>query len=458
MRLAEERIGATLSVLRATGARSVMDLGCGEGKFLRALIAEPAFERIVGRRRLASRARARGGPNAVSTRCPNVGALASRCCTAVVIYRDARLAGFDAAAVIEVIEHLDPSRTSAPSSASCSSSHVRAVVIVTTPNVGVQRATSPASPAGRFRHRDHRFEWTRAEFARWADGVAGRVTATTVQFLPVGPGRPATGAPTQMGSSAVAERVDDVIRSPSCRSSSSSVRRRLGQVDVRARTTSRPTEILSSDRAAALVSDDESRLDGHRRRLRRAALHRAQAARRGLLTVVDATNVQPEARASRSSRSPARTTALPVADRPRSYREQPVPGAQPRRDPTAISGRTSIAQSEPRSCARSMRSLRREGFRHVFVLTRRGGRRGHRQRQPLWNNRRDGHGPFDIIGDIHGCFDELVRCWRRSASRRVDGRRRRALDRRAHARGAQGRVPRRSRRPRTRDRPRCCAS
>jgi 3' terminal RNA ribose 2'-O-methyltransferase Hen1 len=111
-------------------------------------------------------------------------------------YRDKRLTGYDAAAVVEVIEHLDPPRLSA-------FEHVLfefarpATVVMTTPNAEYN-VKFAALPAGTFRHRDHRFEWTRAEFQTWATGVAARF-GYTVQFLAIGPEDPRLGAPTQLG-------------------------------------------------------------------------------------------------------------------------------------------------------------------------------------------------------------------------------------------------------------------
>jgi hypothetical protein len=111
------------------------------------------------------------------------------------MYRDQRLEGFDAAAVVEVVEHLDPPRLSA-------FEHVLfewarpSTVVVTTPNreynvtwenVGVER----------LRHPDHRFEWTRSEFQAWAGALADRF-GYAVRFVPVGPEALEIGPPTQM--------------------------------------------------------------------------------------------------------------------------------------------------------------------------------------------------------------------------------------------------------------------
>jgi 3' terminal RNA ribose 2'-O-methyltransferase Hen1 len=111
-------------------------------------------------------------------------------------YRDSRLEGFDAAAVVEVVEHLDPDRLRAFERVLFECACPRTVVL-TTPNVEYN-VNFPDLPAGRLRHRDHRFEWTRAEFQSWATAVATRF-GYAVRFLPVGAVDPQVGAPTQMG-------------------------------------------------------------------------------------------------------------------------------------------------------------------------------------------------------------------------------------------------------------------
>jgi 3' terminal RNA ribose 2'-O-methyltransferase Hen1 len=193
--LAEARTGAVLAVLRGEGAKSVLDLGCGEGRFLRTLLKEPSIERIVGLdvshrvlERAAERLRLEQMPERRRERLTLLhGSLT---------YRDKRLEGFDAAAVIEVIEHLELVRLRAFERVLFEFARPR-VVVVTTPNVEYNVHFTDL-PAGRFRHRDHRFEWTRAEFQAWARGMAERFRYD-VKFLPVGPDDPATGAPTQMG-------------------------------------------------------------------------------------------------------------------------------------------------------------------------------------------------------------------------------------------------------------------
>jgi 3' terminal RNA ribose 2'-O-methyltransferase Hen1 len=113
-----------------------------------------------------------------------------------LVYRDKRLEGFDAAAVVEVIEHLDPPRLSAFERVLFEFARPRTVVL-TTPNreYNVKWETLEV---GRFRHPDHRFEWTRQEFRDWATGIAERF-GYAVRFLPVGPEDEQVGPPTQMG-------------------------------------------------------------------------------------------------------------------------------------------------------------------------------------------------------------------------------------------------------------------
>jgi hypothetical protein len=111
-------------------------------------------------------------------------------------YRDARFSGFDAACAIEVIEHIEPSRLGAFERVVFEFA-TPSTVIVTTPNAEYN-AKFESLPAGKMRHRDHRFEWTRAEFEAWASAVADRY-GYAVRFAPVGEVDPALGPPTQMG-------------------------------------------------------------------------------------------------------------------------------------------------------------------------------------------------------------------------------------------------------------------
>ena len=194
LRLNEQRLGSVVAVLKAIGATRVLDLGCGSGKLITALMKEPSFEEIVGvdiSHRALEIAASRLRLERLAPRQRDRVQLFQTALT----YRDRRLTGFDAAAVVEVIEHLDEPRLA--SFERVVFEHARpGSVVITTPN-REYNAKFEGLPAGRFRHRDHRFEWTRSELEGWAGEVAGRF-GYRVRFLPVGPEDPELGAPTQM--------------------------------------------------------------------------------------------------------------------------------------------------------------------------------------------------------------------------------------------------------------------
>lgn len=193
--LNEQRLHAVLAALRESGAKSVLDLGCGEGRLLSLLERERAFTRLVGMD-------VSPGPLAIAARRLHLERQTEtqrerlQLLQGSLLYRDGRLAGFDAAALVEVIEHLDPPRLAA-TERSVWEFAKPGTVVVTTPN-REYNVRFENLPAGKFRHRDHRFEWTRAEFQGWAENVAGRF-GYDVRFLPVGPEDATLGAPTQMG-------------------------------------------------------------------------------------------------------------------------------------------------------------------------------------------------------------------------------------------------------------------
>ncbi len=192
--LHEQRLGSVIATLKASGARRVLDLGCGEGRLLRALLDDHQFTEIVGVD-VSHRALEVAGDRLHLDRLPVRQTERIRLLQGSLVYRDERLAGFDAAAVIEVIEHLDPWRLAAFERAVFEFARPR-TVIATTPNIEYN-ALFPDHPAGRLRHRDHRFEWTRAEFRAWAEAQAERFDYA-VRFVPVGPDDREVGPPTQM--------------------------------------------------------------------------------------------------------------------------------------------------------------------------------------------------------------------------------------------------------------------
>lgn len=226
--LNEQRHGAVLAALRASGARRVLDLGCGEGKLLRELLKDQQFDELVGVD-VSIRALEIASKRLKLDRLPERQAERLKLMHGSLMYRDKRLAGFDAAAVVEVIEHLDPPRLAAFERVLFEFARPRTVVL-TTPNreynvmwpalrvesdddmdtlasgdasrVAASHTATADPPAVKFRHSDHRFEWTRQEFQDWANRVADQ-HGYEVRFLPIGPQDETVGSPTQ---SAIFER------------------------------------------------------------------------------------------------------------------------------------------------------------------------------------------------------------------------------------------------------------
>ncbi|GAB3438595.1 hypothetical protein GCM10027570_01810 [Streptomonospora sediminis] len=193
--LADRRAGAVLAVLKAEDTRSVIDIGCGSGRLLARLLAEPGFGAVAGADVAATtleHARRRLRPD----RLPAAQQQRLHLFAASLLYGDPRLRGYDAAVLMEVIEHIDPPRLPAAAQVLFGDTAPRTVV-VTTPNAEYN-ARYDWLAEGSFRHSDHRFEWTRAEFRAWADNVADSY-GYRVRYLPVGPEDAETGASTQMG-------------------------------------------------------------------------------------------------------------------------------------------------------------------------------------------------------------------------------------------------------------------
>lgn len=195
LRLNDERHGSVVAALRASQARSVLDLGCGEGKLLRELLADRQFERIVGLD-VSIRALEIAQRRLRFERLPDSQRERISLLHGSLTYRDSRLSGFDAAAVVEVVEHLDPPRLAAFALVLFEFARPKTIVL-TTPNREYNSVWGTLPP-GRFRHADHRFEWTRIEFQEWAIQVTQR-HGYTVRFVPIGPTHEEFGSPTQMG-------------------------------------------------------------------------------------------------------------------------------------------------------------------------------------------------------------------------------------------------------------------
>ena len=190
----DERLATTLEVLKQSGAKSVMDLGCGEGKLLTLLLHERTFERILGLD-VSYRTLERASKRLHLEHLPPKQRERITLLHGALTYRDQRLNGYDAAAVIEVIEHLDETRLAAFERVLFEFARPTTIV-VTTPNAEYN-VKFPTLAAGQFRHKDHRFEWSRQQFQDWAERVAEQ-HGYTVRFQPVGSADSEVGALSQM--------------------------------------------------------------------------------------------------------------------------------------------------------------------------------------------------------------------------------------------------------------------
>ncbi|MBG0739922.1 3' terminal RNA ribose 2'-O-methyltransferase Hen1 [Paeniglutamicibacter antarcticus] len=188
------RAEAVMTALKDCGAHEVVDVGSGSGALLRRMQKDRFFTRILGTdvsaRSLEQAARAMNLDELADTDKTRITLLHSS-----VLYHDERIAGFDAAVLMEVIEHIEPGRLSALED-SIFAGAAPSIVIVTTPNSDYNHLY-PALSGGSLRHDDHRFEWTRADFAQWAEAVAER-HSYGVEYRPVGEVSVSAGAPTQM--------------------------------------------------------------------------------------------------------------------------------------------------------------------------------------------------------------------------------------------------------------------
>ena len=194
-RLHDQRLDWVVEALRASGAKTVVDIGCGEGRLLRRLADESQFTKLLGAdaspralgfasRRLKMQKRTEAEREKI------------RLIQSGLTYADPALAGFDAAAVVEVVEHIDPGRLPAFETAVFGQARPRTIAL-TTPN-REHNVRYEGLADGGLRHRDHRFEWTREEFRAWAAGVAFR-HGYTVEIGEIGPEDDEVGAPSQRG-------------------------------------------------------------------------------------------------------------------------------------------------------------------------------------------------------------------------------------------------------------------
>jgi 3' terminal RNA ribose 2'-O-methyltransferase Hen1 len=191
--LHQQRLNRVVQVLKQRGAKRVLDLGCGEGKLIRKLLDEKQFSEIVGidvsqRALEVAKERLERLPEKVRERVTLF--------QSSLLYRDKRLHGFDAAALSEVIEHLDEFRLAAFERSVFEFARPK-LVVITTPN-REYNVIWENLPAGKMRHSDHRFEWTRGEFQTWANKIAERY-GYTVQLSGIGEEAENVGTPTQMG-------------------------------------------------------------------------------------------------------------------------------------------------------------------------------------------------------------------------------------------------------------------
>jgi 3' terminal RNA ribose 2'-O-methyltransferase Hen1 len=193
--LHDQRLLSAIQAIKASGARRVLDLGCGEGKLLKMLLQDRQFESILGMD-VSYRALELAQRRLHLEHMPERQRARITLIHGALTYRDKRLSGYDAAAVIEVIEHLDQPRLAAFERVLFEFARPQ-MVVITTPNAEYN-VKFETLPAGQFRHKDHRFEWTREQFQLWSRRLAERF-GYTVHFSPLGPEDAEVGGPSQMG-------------------------------------------------------------------------------------------------------------------------------------------------------------------------------------------------------------------------------------------------------------------
>jgi 3' terminal RNA ribose 2'-O-methyltransferase Hen1 len=191
--LNQQRIETVTQIVQELGATTLIDLGCGEAKVLASLFRLKQLTRVVGMD-VSMRSLEHAAQRLNLEQLPPKQRERIELLHGSLIYRDKRLAGFDVATVIEVIEHLDAARLSAFERVLFEFAQPENVIL-TTPNIEYNVLFTNL-PAGQFRHADHRFEWNRAEFRTWAVRQAERF-GYTVRFIAIGEAHPELGPPTQ---------------------------------------------------------------------------------------------------------------------------------------------------------------------------------------------------------------------------------------------------------------------
>lgn len=194
IRLHDLRLDTVAETLRNHGAKSVLDLGCGEGKLIARLIKDRNFKKILGvdpSVRTLEKATRRLHLDQAGE------AMAERVSVQMgsLTYGDRRWKGFDAATLVEVIEHIEPHRLSALA-LSLFGDAKPGLVVVTTPNQEYN-VLFEGMAEGELRHPDHRFEWTRTQFQSWGEAVAAEY-GYDVSYAPLGPEDENLGGPSQM--------------------------------------------------------------------------------------------------------------------------------------------------------------------------------------------------------------------------------------------------------------------
>ena len=195
LNLNQQRLGAVTDVLKGSGAKRVIDIGCGEGKLLSLLVKDKTFEQVTGVD-VSYSVLERAKDKLKLDWMPEMQRKRINLFQGSITYRDKRFSGYDAATVIEVIEHLDENRLVSFEKVLFKFARPQ-TVIITTPNKEYNAHYANLFE-GDIRHKDHRFEWSRSEFEVWSEKVA-EMYRYSVKFIQIGETDTEFGSPTQMG-------------------------------------------------------------------------------------------------------------------------------------------------------------------------------------------------------------------------------------------------------------------